>query len=78
MIIHPVGAFETEQALCLRFGQPYCLEMPSHLAPELADRLVSDIIMQNIAVQLPDYLRGVFRKPLQEPLERIHETSHLA
>jgi len=56
----PVGSFEREGALCLRFGAPYRLAVPSGLSAAERDRQASETIMHHIAQQLPAHLRGEF------------------
>ena len=58
--IHPVGAYEEAQALCLSFGPAYTLEIPPGLASQEADRQATQVVMQAIARQLPARLRGEF------------------
>ncbi len=56
----PVGAFETDGRLCLRFGRGYDLQVPSGLTASEKDTRAARIIMQNIANLLPSSLRGDF------------------
>ncbi len=58
--ITPVGVYESQGALCLRFGQAYRLSLPPDLSAEQKDRLAAERIMQAIARLLPDPLRGDF------------------
>ncbi len=57
--IVPVGCWEQEGALCLRFGQAYRLEVLGGAAKE-RDNAAASIVMQAIASQLPYELRGKF------------------
>lgn len=56
----PVGSFEADGALCLRFGKPYRLAVPPSLSARERDRQASQVIMRHIAQQLPAHLRGEF------------------
>jgi hypothetical protein len=56
----PVGAFENEGRLCLRFGKEYDLHVPARLSASEKDLLAARIIMQKIADLLPISLRGEF------------------
>jgi hypothetical protein len=56
----PLGGFEEEGAFCLRFGPPYRLQVPAHLAVGGRDREARRIAMAHIAEQLPAHLRGSF------------------
>ncbi len=56
----PVGAFEAEGEFCLSFGPAYRLSLPPGLSSEEKDRQAAEIMMQNIARQLPAHLRGEF------------------
>ena len=57
----PVGAYEADGAFCLHFGPAYRLSVPSGLSPDEKDHAAANIMMKNIAVLLPDELRGEFR-----------------
>ncbi len=56
----PVGCWEQEGRLCLRFGPAYPLQLPRGLAPGRRDRQAGEIVMRAIARQLPESLRGEF------------------
>ena len=56
----PVGAYEADGAFCLRFGLAYRLSVPSGLSPDEKGHAAANIIMKNIAVLLPEGLRGGF------------------
>jgi 1-acyl-sn-glycerol-3-phosphate acyltransferase len=58
--IYPVGACEDAGGLCLSFGPPFRLDLPTGLPKEIADRLASELVMQGISRQLPPRLRGEF------------------
>jgi hypothetical protein len=59
--ILPVGCWEEEGALCLRFGVAYQLEGPSGPGPDERDHHAAGVVMQAIARQLPLHLRGEFK-----------------
>lgn len=61
--IVPVGIYEAEGCLCLRFGRLQQLNVPPGLSPDERDRYLAGQIMQAIARQLPRHLRGVFARP---------------
>ncbi|RPI31851.1 MAG: hypothetical protein EHM70_10475 [Chloroflexota bacterium] len=56
----PVGIFEENNALHLRFGPGYRLEAPPGLSAEQRDLQASQIVMKAIACQLPPHMRGEF------------------
>jgi hypothetical protein len=56
--ILPVGVYEEGNALCVRFGETYPLNMDSDNKSQERDRLASQRVMQAIARQLPQNLRG--------------------
>lgn len=58
--IVPVGIYERQGALYLRFGPAYTLSLRPDLSAEQKDRLAAEQIMQAIARLLPDHLRGDF------------------
>lgn len=53
----PVGAFEDEGRLCLRFGQPFKM---TAARPEPIDDNASRLVMSAIATCLPERLRGPY------------------
>jgi 1-acyl-sn-glycerol-3-phosphate acyltransferase len=57
----PVGVYEEAGAFCLHFGPAYRLEVPPSLSADEKDRLAAEIMMKNIAVLLPERLRGNFQ-----------------
>jgi hypothetical protein len=57
----PVGVYESEGQLCLRFGPKYDLQVPARLSSKEKDILAARIIMQHIANLLPASLRGEFK-----------------
>jgi hypothetical protein len=66
----PVGVFEDETALCLRFGPTFHLRLPPGLSSAERDRQAADRVMTALAEQLPEELRGVYGKydpPLTPP-----------
>lgn len=56
----PVGIYEADGALCLRFGAAYELTVPRGLSADEKDRVAARIVMTNIARLLPVRLRGEF------------------
>ncbi len=56
----PVGMYEAEGRLCLRFGPAYALCLPPGLAPAERDRQAAGQVMRQIAAVLPASLRGAF------------------
>jgi 1-acyl-sn-glycerol-3-phosphate acyltransferase len=59
-VILPAGIFELDDRLCLQFGLPYQLVLPSALVGDALDAHVGQIIMKAIAVLLPQHLRGEY------------------
>jgi len=53
----PVGAFEEDDRLCIRFGQPF--ELPAAV-PEPIEDGASRLVMSAIAACLPERLRGAY------------------
>jgi hypothetical protein len=58
--IMPVGASEEENALHIRFGEPYELDILDGLSTTDLDRHISHTIMRQIANNIPFNLRGDF------------------
>ena len=58
--IIPVGTWEQNGALHLRFGPPSSPDAPATLSADEKDRFVADAVMAAIAAQLPQPLRGEF------------------
>ena len=57
----PVGIYEANGALCLRFGAGYELSVPPRgLSAEEKDKVAARIVMSRIAALLPESLRGEF------------------
>lgn len=56
----PVGIYEQDACLHLRFGPSYILTVASGLSPKEKDREVTRQVMMAIARQLPPSLRGAF------------------
>jgi hypothetical protein len=57
-VILPAGICEDGEQLCLRFGEPYALEIPADLPHSRLDDHVSRVVMRAIARLLPVHLRG--------------------
>lgn len=60
--ILPAAIYEDQGDLCLRFGESYIPEIPSHSSAETIDRITSEKIMRAIALLLPSHLQGEFIK----------------
>ena len=58
--ILPVGVWKAEDRINIKFGQPYHLEIPAGISAGERDHLVGDIVMQHIAMLLPERLHGVY------------------
>jgi len=58
--IAPVGAFEADGGLCLRFGSRYRLSVLPGLPPDERDLAASQVVMGHIAELLPVAFRGGF------------------
>jgi hypothetical protein len=56
----PVGVYELDGALCLRFGAAYKLSVPRGLSADDKDSQAARIVMSHIAALLPESLRGEF------------------
>lgn len=56
----PVGVYEADGTLCVRFGPAYRLSFPSGLSSDEKDRAAAEFMMKHIAVLLPEDLRGDF------------------
>lgn len=63
----PAGIFEASGCLCLRFGKSYQLEVPHELKPRERDILSTEIVMSQIALQLPPEFRGVYGQAVTLP-----------
>jgi hypothetical protein len=57
----PVGVYESDGALCLRFGAAYQLSVSRGLSTDEKDQQAARIVMEHIAVLLPESLRGEFK-----------------
>jgi len=58
--IFPIGVYESETSLCLRFGEPYRLDIQEGVSPDQRDCYAIEEVMHHIAALLPRSLRGVF------------------
>jgi len=54
----PVGVFEENERLVIRFGKPYVLTLPEGTAD--VDRAACDEVMRRIAALLPEGMRGEY------------------
>ena len=57
---YPVGVYEEMDALCLSFGPPFRLELPTILTNNEVDACASQMVMHALARQIPGKLRGEF------------------
>ncbi|MCJ7622226.1 MAG: hypothetical protein MUO76_01890 [Anaerolineaceae bacterium] len=60
MDITPVGVFEQDGMLCLDFGPCFKPDVPDGISLAERDHIMSCIVMERIARQLPAHLRGEF------------------
>lgn len=58
----PVGVFESDGTLCLKFGETYELTVPRGLPADEKDMVAAQIVMKNIARLLPVSLQGEFAR----------------
>jgi hypothetical protein len=58
----PVGVYESNGTLCLRFGAGYGLSVPRGLSADEKDKAAARIVMSRIAALLPESLRGEFKE----------------
>jgi len=65
----PVGVFEEDGALCLRFGPPFELAVPAALPTPKLDRAIARQVMEQIARQLP----STFHFLPEENLAQLHD-----
>ena len=66
--IIPIGAYSEPGALCVRFGPEYRVDVPPRMSPDEVDQSVSRVVMQHIALLLPENLRGPFDGGFREVL----------
>ena len=59
-VILPAGVFEQGEHLCVHFGTPYRLDLPTGLSPDALDRHISQVVMRAIARLVPEHLRGEY------------------
>ena len=59
-LILPVGCFEEAGEFCLRTGTAYQLDVPDGLSSKEKDAAAARVVMQKIALILPERLRGEF------------------
>jgi hypothetical protein len=64
----PVGIYEADGALCLRFGAAYELSVPRGLSADEKDRVAAKIVMSKIAELSPLHFQGDFRGGRDERL----------
>ena len=58
--ILPVGVYEDGDAFCLHFGSSFALDIPDGLSAAERDHQVSQEVMSQIAILLPDTLSSEF------------------
>jgi hypothetical protein len=58
MVFYPVGVYEEHGLFCIRFGNPYCLEVPDYITRVEQDLFARRIVKDAVAQCLPDWLRG--------------------
>jgi hypothetical protein len=56
----PVGVWEQDGCLCVRFGPAYELSIPNKIPSDEKDRAAAKVVMENVAGLLPSHLRGEF------------------
>jgi hypothetical protein len=61
-LFYPVGVYEQGEAVITNFGPCFHLTLPHGLSPDEIDRQAADRVMQAIAGQLPQGLRGVYAR----------------
>jgi hypothetical protein len=59
-VIIPIGIYEQEGRLSLSFGPAFGLDIPPGVSPDDLDDQVSRQVMEALALQLPQHLRGVY------------------
>jgi hypothetical protein len=57
---YPIGLYEDDEAIILNFGSSFRLLLPEGLRRDEIDRRAADMVMDKIAAQLPEKLRGVY------------------
>jgi 1-acyl-sn-glycerol-3-phosphate acyltransferase len=57
----PVGVWEQDGCLCVKFGPAYALADPGGRSAEEKDRAAAKTVMEYIALLLPSHLRGEFQ-----------------
>jgi len=65
LTLTPVGVYEDEKGMCVRFGPVFALPANSNMPVKEKDRLVSRIVMDRIAALLPRRIRGEFSGDLE-------------
>lgn len=56
----PVGVWEQDGCLCVRFGPPFELSVPAQRSSDEKDRAAAKVVMENIAGLVPSQLQGEF------------------
>jgi hypothetical protein len=60
LFVVPVGGWEEDGRLCVRFGAAYHLPVPRHLPSDEKDHIIAKIVMDHIAALLPENMQGDF------------------
>jgi len=58
---YPLGVFESSDALCLRFGPSFNLQLPPGLTSRQIDEQAAMEVMRAVAELLPEAMRGEYR-----------------
>jgi len=59
-VIVPVGIYEDDGLFCLKFGREIPLEILGVDSRDILDTQISQSVMDAIALQLPERLRGAY------------------
>ena len=65
LALNPVGVYEENEGLCLRFGPVFSFRDDLEMPAIEKDRFISRIVMDRIAALLPGQLRGEFTGELE-------------
>lgn len=78
LMILPAGIFETNGRLCVRFGKSYRLKVPQEIKSKERDIFASEIVMRQIALQLPPELHGFYAQPVTAPFVStgVYDSNH--
>jgi len=56
----PIGVYEDDDSLCLRFGPPLRLNPTPQQSTKIRDQVISQQVASALAQQLPPHLRGEY------------------